>query len=407
MESAPSDSATWEKLARTFFDLEDYDRCLAAIDSWEKAVNPRPAAIDDLRGDICSARKDPKNAERHWRAFLAKKPRASDAASTLDALADLCEEQGRSNEQAEFRARATAAEETATRRVAQAKALLRLRQWDAAFAEIKKANALDAADDQVKEWLPKFERLKKLLPRIKALDAQITKSTNNVALLLEHSRFFTIADLPVLALDECESAMKLAPGSVRARVQTGEALQDSGRPEEAAKLQVSHDLLRENENHVSDRALRELGAKDLLVSQNPGSAEPLAARSKILRDLRQFTLALADAKAALLLDENSAAAHFEAAHDLDGLEKTREALDHAIQATELKPADPVMWFYRGVIEAHRADFAAAIASQTRSLAIRDSLVARREREKAERRLGNVAAANADLQRVLELDPQRQ
>ena len=67
-------------------------------------------------------------------------------------------------------------------------------------------------------------------------------------------------------------------------------------------------------------------------------------------------------------------------------------------ATELNPNDPVMWYYRGLLEAQRADLAAAIQSQTRSLAIRESSVALLERDKCERRTGRIAEADADATR---------
>ena len=404
IETASKESGVWEKLARTQVDAADYERCTATLDAWETAVKARTAANEDLRGDICHALKDLTNAERHWLAFIAKKPPAAEAAATFDALAELCVEQARWREHADYRARALAAQPTAARQVAKACALLRLRQWDQAFAAMKAANASDPADDQVKEWLPQFERLKAVLPRIRVLDAQIANNLADAGLWLERARVLTLADRPLLASDDCEHALKLAPASLRARVQSGEALQDSERSEQAVKLQISHDLLRADKGHVSERALREIGTADIAVFANPNHVEPWVARSKALRGLRQFTLALVDARAALGIDENSAAAHFECAHDSDGLGDSKAALVHIVKATELEPENAVMWFYRGVIEAQRANFSAAIASQTRSITIRESLVALQEREKCARRLGLVASANADEQRARELDP---
>ncbi len=55
LEAEPRDSETWELLARTQFELADYDRCTAALNAWEEAVKPRPAVLDDLRGDVAEA----------------------------------------------------------------------------------------------------------------------------------------------------------------------------------------------------------------------------------------------------------------------------------------------------------------------------------------------------------------
>jgi tetratricopeptide (TPR) repeat protein len=402
---APNDTAIWEKLAHAQFAIEDYDRCEQTLAAWQKAVKPPPAVIEDFRGDIAAKIHDYQAAERHWLVFIATKPPPGHAAVDYDNLADLCVEQSRWTDNLDYRNKAIAAKDSATRRVYRACAFLRLHQWDAAYADMDKANKSDSTNSQVREWLPQFERLRGFLPQIRALDAQIAKSPNDSALLLDRARLFTLAERPLLALDDCERAMKSSqPASMRARMQTAEALFDVGRRDDAAKLQVSSKLARDKDKHVSDQALRELSNEDTQIAQNSGNPDPLVARAKTLRDLRQLPLALADARAALAIDDKLAAAHFEAAHDLDALDQSKEALIHAVQATELNPNDGAAWYYRGVLEAERADFPAAIESQTRSLKISESLEALRAREDCERRIGKIDNANADLKRIRELEP---
>jgi len=404
---APNEAGTWETLLQTQFEAEDFDGAAKSLDSWQKAVKRPPAAIEGFRGDIFVQRKDYQNAERHWLAFLAKKPSAADTANTYDKLADLCADQARWTDNASYRSKAIAVGDTAARHVFRACVLLRLHEWDAAYADMAKANKMDSTDAQVKEWLPQFERLESFLPEIKALDARIAKSPNDAGLLLERAHLFTLAERSVLALDDCEHAMKLEPASMRARIQTGEALLDVKRAEDAAKLQVSPRLARAPDGHVREKVLQELGDEDASIRQNPGKSEPLAARAKTLRELRQFALALADARAALAIDDKSAAAHFEAAQNLDALDQSKEALIHAVKATELNPNDAAAWYCRGLLEAKRADFPAAIESQTRSLKLGETLDALRSRENCERRIGQIDKANADLKRIRELDPTRQ
>src|SRR5262249_57056120 len=134
------------------------------------------------------------------------------------------------------------------------------------------------------------------------------------------------------------------------------------------------------DKHVSEQGLRGLGALDTRLLANPKDSEALTVRSKILRELRQYTLALADARAALAINDKSGDAHFEAAQDLNGLGQAKEALDQARIATEVDRKDSAKWFFRGVLERQRANFPAAIESQTRSLEINESLVALNERE---------------------------
>lgn len=400
----PTDSNIWETLAQAELETEDLDRLEQTLGGWQKAVRHPPAAIEDFQGTLCFKRKDYQCAERHWLAYVATKPPASDAADEYDSLADLCAPQARWEDHAAYRAKAIAAKDSAARRVARAIAFLRLRNWDAANADMTKANQMDATDSQVKEWLPQFERLQLYLPRIKELDEQIAKSPNDLGLLLDRARLFTLAGRPLLALDDAEQAFKQQPASMRARIQTGEALLDNGRAEDAAKLQVGR-LSRDREDgHVSELALRQLDMNDALLAQDAKNVEALVARAGVLRSLQQLTLALADAQAAIAVNEKSADAHFEAAHLLDDLGERKNALIHARIATELDPNDSEKWSFRGILERQRADFQAAIQSQTRSLQIAESLLALSEREQCERRTGKVSEADADLRRIRKLGP---
>jgi tetratricopeptide (TPR) repeat protein len=169
---------------------------------------------------------------------------------------------------------------------------------------------------------------------------------------------------------------------------------------------VGKKLLRAADNHVSERALDDMSSADAAIAKNPRDLDALVKRAKVLRDLDQFTLALADAEAAIAAEDNSAGAHFEAAHALDGLDRMSEAVEQIRRATALNESDPVMWYYRGVLEAQRANFVAAVDAQSRSIALRESVVALREREQAQRRIGKVAEADADLRRIDQLTPRQ-
>ena len=405
----PNDPQLWQMLAQTQLETEDLDHLEQTLDAWEKAVKRPAPSIEDFRGALAFKRKDYQNAEKHWLAYIGMKPRPSDAATDYDKLANLCAEQARWEDHAAYRTKAIAAKDSAARRVARACAYLRLHKWDAAYADMAKANKMDASDSDVKEWLPQFERLQPFLPRIKTLDAQIAKSNDAATAgpLLERARLFTLAGRPLLALDDAERAFKLQPASMRARIQTAEALLDTDRADDAAQLGVGKNLQREEDKHVSEQVLEILGKLDTRVLANSKDADSLVARSKILRELRQYTLALADARAALAINDKSADAHFEAAQDFDRLDQQKEALSHARIATELDLKDPEKWFYLGVLERQRANFPAAIQSQTHSIEISESFVALNEREQCERRIGKISEADADLRRIQELAPKHQ
>ena len=404
---APNNSETWDTLAQTQLESEDLDELERTLNEWQKASRRPTAAIEDFRAGLCFKRKDYQCAEQHWLAFIATKPPRADVATDYDNLAELCAAQARWADHAEYRTKAITAQDTAARHVFRAIAFLRLHKWDAAYADMTKANKMNATDPQVKEWLPQFERLQQFLPRIKALDAQIAKSPNDpvaAGLLLDRARLFTLAGRPLLALDDSEHALKLQPGSMLARIQTGEALLEVNRADDAAKLDISKDLIRGKDRLVTDEILHELATLDSHLAQNPKDVDALIARARVLGQLRQFTLSLADANAALSINDKSAAAQFEAARDLDALDREKEALEHARIATDLDPHDWAKWFLRGVLERQRADFAGAIASQTKSIEISQSRGALSEREQCERRVGKTAEADADLRRIQELAP---
>jgi tetratricopeptide (TPR) repeat protein len=395
----PNDSEVWQTLATKQLELDDEDLCAATLDAWQARVHPRPKVIDDLLGDLAMARKDSKEAERYWRSYVAAMPEATE---TREKLAKLSESQEHWQEAVDWRTGALAQEQTVPGLIARANDYLELRSWDKAFADIIEANAIDATDAAMKSALPQFELLWKFVPQIKVLDARITKTPAAPLLWLDRAHLFTLANRPSLALKDSGHAMKLAPGMVRALIQTGEALLDLGRVDEAANLGVSNNLKRDKNNHLPDEALRALSAADDSILKNPGRAEPLVNRAKVLRQINQYHLALADAQAAIKLDPGLAPAHFQAAHAEDSLGRAREAIGHAEKATLLNPSDPVGWYYRGLLEAQRANFESAIQCQSRSLAIRESSVALLEREKCERRIGRIADAELDAQRLKQI-----
>ncbi len=173
-------------------------------------------------------------AERYWRLYVAARP---EAVNGLEKLADLCAAQKRWRDAVEFRTRALALDETAVGRIRRANLYLELHEWDKALVDSDKANALDPSDRYGKRVAATVRTSEKVSPRIKVLDAQIGKSQGAAVLWLDRARLFTLANRSNLALTDCRQAMKLEPGMMRARIQTGEALLDLGRGEEAARLE--------------------------------------------------------------------------------------------------------------------------------------------------------------------------
>jgi len=106
-------------------------------------------------------------------------------------------------------------------------------------------------------------------------------------------------------------------------------------------------------------------------------------------------LALQDAQIAVRLDAKSASGWAEVGYALTKLGRTDEAFDRIKQATELDPALPTAWQYRGELEMSHGDNLAAVESFSRALALQKTGEALQKREECYRRLGLSARADED------------
>ena len=77
------------------------------------------------------------------------------------------------------------------------------------------------------------------------------------------------------------------------------------------------------------------------------------------------------------------------------LGRTEEAYAQIKRATELDPIFSTAWDYRGELEVARGDYAGAIESLSRALAITPTYTALQKREQAYRQLGLVEKADED------------
>src|SRR5262245_40968409 len=83
---APNDSETWDTLAQTQVETDDLDGLERTLDAWQKTTQRPPAAIEDFRAGLCFKREDYQCAEKHWLAFIATKPKPTDAGEAYDNL---------------------------------------------------------------------------------------------------------------------------------------------------------------------------------------------------------------------------------------------------------------------------------------------------------------------------------
>ncbi len=208
VDADPSDSQTWETLATKQLELDDQDRCAATLDAWQAHVHPRPKEIDDLRGDLALARKDNKSAEHYWRLYIAADPEATD---TLEKLAKLSESTERWPEAVDWRTRALVQNRTAAGLIARANDYLQLRAWDRAFADVNKANAIDASDAAVKEALPDSNSWRSSCRKSRHWMRRSRNRRRAPLLWLDRARLLSLGNCPNLALKDAVTGDESGP----------------------------------------------------------------------------------------------------------------------------------------------------------------------------------------------------
>ena len=385
----PHDEELWEKLAHAWLDIGDLKQCEQALDQWEKQ-KPGAAAIVELRGETEFARQNYNNALRHWTAYLALKPGETE---TYELIAWVHELRRQWDKAEAILTKLIAVEDSADTHVWRARCRVQMRKWDAAIADIQKANSLAADDETVKEWLPQFELLQKSLPKIKAIDRKLADGKPQPALLLDRALLLRDAQRYDLALEDSTAALDLAPESRRAILQKGRDLYQLKRGDEAAKLRVIVKHL-----DFSDDALLKLGALDTKIDAKPKDAALLTERARECSDIEQYALALRDADAAFAIDPRSAAALVESGYASMELDHPHEARRKFIHATELDPKNAIAWRSLGELDMDLANYPAAIENFSRSLKLRESPLVLQKREKCYLYTGHDAEAVQDFQR---------
>lgn len=401
VEIDPANHEAWEKRVRALLALNDLPQMKKALDEWDQPGHGITAASIDLTGDLANAQKNYDSALSHWMDYVKRQPRAIDTWKKIDQLQEL---QKRWDKAAEALSKVISIEDSAESRVARARCSIKLRKWDDARADFKKANALDATNEELKTELPKFEQLDKALPKIKDLDRKIAAAKPPQAnLVLDRGLVFHGAGLDDLALEEAEAALAVAPKSRRAVLQKAQAITaavpSKEQTEELAKLRI---IIKNNK--FSETALQKIGALDAQIEAKPDDAALLTSRARECSDIEQYGLAEDDALAAAKLDPQSADALVELAFAAMKLGDTPRAKADFVLATHLDPKNAVAWRSLGELAMDRADYPAAIEDFSRSLELHESPLVLQKREQCYRNSGHAKEADEDLQRWQKLAP---
>lgn len=387
VDAAPTNDALREQLVRLWLDVQDYDMAEAAVADW-------PRAPEGLRARVRAEalfRRDEKPGEAIALLEAARKKNPEDPALTRQ-LAGFLREEGAAQDLESLLASAPGVSEQADLILLRAGARRTLGEFQAALEDFQLAEGLDP--EATKSERPAYERLQAALPMLKA-SAQKLKNTKDIAELLIRAQTLASFDAsnPLIKRD-IQQALEISPQSKAALAFQGVYAREDLPALESVRSQMPA---------LSADAIRELVGLDKDVAVAPDSAEALTARAAGLNRLaNQSALALADAEAALKIRQTDAAALNEKIFALIRLGRSDEA-EAAFRILEKSHPDSqifaVACWYLADVKLKRGQAAEAVDFATRGIGIAPFAALHETRAAALQRLGRIAEARADLDKV--------
>lgn len=389
VQMQPQDSTLWKRLVQAQIALRDFDGAKQTLAGWRATVQPAPTKTDEYEGDIAREERDFPRALEAWRKAAAAQPRRR---GSFEKIAALEQSQEHWREAIEAWTGSLKAKDNARARINRALCHRRLRHWDDAFNDLHHAQKLAPDDAEVQRGAKLFENLSKYLDEIRELDAKLAALPGDPGLLSECALLLLRSGDPELALDDAETAVRLAPWAVRPKLFQAIALIALQRGKECERLSIRQPLRLEG---LTPEFLETMSRLDSAISVEQKNPDHYAARSWQLNEIGQPLLALQDAETAVRLDPRSAGAVAEMSYALTKLGRIDEAFDKIKTATELDPNLASAWQYRGELEMQRGNNLAAIESLSRALTIEQTAAALQKREECYRRVGLFARAEED------------
>ena len=379
---APNDNGAWARLAQAQAGLGDRTGLRQTLAAWRAAVKQTSGKYDEYRGNLALADGHRAEALAAWTQSVARPDRK---ARVFGKIARLEEQDAHWQKAVEAWSAALKLQESAVARIRRAICARHLHDWDAALADLHRAEQLEPNLPLVRQQSALFARLGKFLAEVRELDKQLATLPNDSSLLADRALLFLRAEDADLALDDATRAGQLSASAVRPKLFIALAERALGR--------ATPNLIRLDA--LSPEFLQAISRLDAEIAVEPESADLRIQRAWQLNEIGQPQLALADAERAIALDPKSAGANAEASYALAKLRREPEAYDRIKRATELDPNFSTAWQYRGELEMGKIDYLAAVESLTRALAINQTLAALAKREECYRKLGLLVKADED------------
>ncbi|MEO6052416.1 MAG: hypothetical protein ABIP97_00235, partial [Chthoniobacterales bacterium] len=399
LDEKPKDDAAHQRLIELWMKTTDYTMAEAALAQWSNA--PKPLAARVHAKILYSRDENLSTAIQTLNTALKDSP---NDVQTLEDLSNYLAIAKEWNAQVKVYDTLLSVKQTPQRFLDRAQAKRLSGDYTSAISDARAAQALEPDNLSVKKALPGYERLAIALNASARLTPQIRAHPNDLKSLLLRASFYQYADMSDLALLDAETALKLSPNSVYAKIIQARMLCALSKitstvANEEYKVEVS-------KPRETDATRTGLINCDLILANTPNNPKALQERAYWLNDeIAQYALAADDAKAALKIDPKFTPASLEIIYALAMSGKTDEALVYLHRLEELNPSKKTLaqafaTFANTYFK--KSDFVLALDFAGQSLKQDETAPMLRLKASCLQRLGRQKEADTALKRVKEL-----
>jgi tetratricopeptide (TPR) repeat protein len=401
LEKEPRDAALRGRLAELWLSIDDLEMSESIVREWQQA----PAALRaKVLATVLFVREGKKTeAVALLERYLAEHP--EDLEMTRQ-LAGYLDKMGEQKKAIDLLSKARGVETDARLLVARALARRSLQDFAGALRDFEAADRIDPENESVINNRPSFDRLRTAVAGIRAASNVLAEQPGDSAALISRAYWYLSTDAAnAAAFNDAEAAQNVDPGSVAALILFAEASNRIGRlsPRDAReKLEVDV-----SKPIPTLAVLDNLWRQDRQISKNPKDVSALLRRSIELREnAQQGLLALRDARSALSLDPNSAAARGAKMSALAKVGKIEEAIAELRIVESAKPppevlAESLSSLAEAAMGASQLEL--ALAFSDRAIATKPQARFYRQRAAILQRLERYADSQEDLARAQQLE----
>ena len=337
LEKEPRDAVLRGRLAELWLSIDDLEMSESTVREWPEA----PAALRaKVLATVLFVREGKKTeAVALLERYLAEHPADLE---TTRRLAGYLDKMGEQKKAVDLLSKAPAVETDAGLLVARAVARRSLQDFAGALRDFEAADRSDPENESVINNRASFDRLRTAVAGIRAASNVLAEQPGDSAALISRAYWYlSTGAANGAAFNDAEAAQKVDPGSMAALILFAEASNRTGRlsPKDAReKLEVDV-----SKPIPTLAVLDNLWRQDRQISKNPRDVSALLRRSIELREnAQQGLLALRDARSALSLDPNSAAARGAKMSALAKVGKIEEAIAELRIVESAKPPPEVL-----------------------------------------------------------------